>query len=355
MTAGADDVGVCVGRAGHLPDTDPVGVGLIGLAAAEEYDVRLALEDEDRYPDVVANPLTTVRDGTGHLGHLQVPGRGREDAVERDAQTGTPVHEEAVEDPRVWIDGVDVGHEAGGGLRLARRDHMPHFQSAEWVFLGRAPHQFPDLAEDVERPSVTGMDQRAVAVRCQDLEVHALDESTSVDAHLLRRHPDPGVTLGGKMPVEEAPVGRAVDAGRHVVPFHDDGAAEAQRVRRPSHHEPRPEVGLGTGCDVPFAVLAPLALELVRGRAAIQEELRLLVAEHGDVDLPHEVRGPARHLRNRCVPTGHHLASPSGRWGPTRLEQPAFLGYSFDGWSPGPAHLQTAGQSTHVVRIEDTT
>ena len=136
------------------------------------------------------------------------------------------MHEEAIEELCVWIDGVDVGHKARGGLRLASRNQALGHEPAERVLVAWHPEQCTDLGEDVEGPRVTGVLELLVTLRRQELQMDALDESATVDADLLGRHADPSVTLSGQMTVEEPPVGSGVDAGRHVVPLHHDRAAE---------------------------------------------------------------------------------------------------------------------------------
>ena len=53
---GADEVGIGVRRARHLPGADPIGVGLLRRRVPEEDEVRLGLEHEDRHPQVGADP-----------------------------------------------------------------------------------------------------------------------------------------------------------------------------------------------------------------------------------------------------------------------------------------------------------
>ena len=149
-----------------------------------------------------------------------------------------------------------------------------------------------------------------VALRRQQLEVDALDEAAPVDADLLRRHADPGVTRRGQGAVEEAPVGRGVDAGRHVVPLDDDRPAEAQRILGPARHEPGPEGSLGTGGHVPVAVGTALALQFVGPRRPFEAVLDLLVAERGQVVVPHDVRRRARHLLEHSLSCAGHGEPP---------------------------------------------
>ncbi len=193
------------------------------------------------------------------------------------------------------IDGVDVRHEAGGGLGLARSEDLRRPQPDQRVLVTGQLEQAPDLREDVEGPGVAGMLELRIALWRQQLEVDALDEAAPVDAHLLRRHADPGVTRGGQGAMEEPPVGSGVDAGRDVVPLDHDRPTEPERVRRPPRHEPGPERGLGTGADLPVAVGVALALLLVRGRGALEAVLDLLVPERGQVVVPHDVGRRARH------------------------------------------------------------
>ena len=129
--------------------------------------------------------------------------------------------EEPVEELRMGIDGVDVGHQAGGRLRLARRQDLRRRQATERVLVTRELQQSADLREDVEGPGIAGMLEVLVALGCQQLEMDALDEAAPVDADLLGRHADPGVAGGGQRAMEEPPVGRGVDAGRDVVPLDD--------------------------------------------------------------------------------------------------------------------------------------
>ena len=133
----ADGVGVGVCRTCHLPDPDLLGVRLRGEATAQEDDVGFALQDQHGHPRVVTNALALGGDGTsGRLNSL-TSCRGNEDAVDGHADARPSVHEEAIEDPCVVIDGVDVGHQACGGLRLARRDHPLGHQSSEGVLVAR--------------------------------------------------------------------------------------------------------------------------------------------------------------------------------------------------------------------------
>ena len=231
VAARAHRVGVGVGGARHLPDPEAVGVGLLRQLPAEKDHVGLALQHEDRHPGVVTDALALRRDRHPRRLHPQP----RADAGMNTPSIETPdagpaVHEEAVEELRLGIDGVDVGHQAGGRLRLAGGEDLRRRQAAERVLVGRQLQQRADLREDVEGPGVAGMLQVPVALRRQQLEVDALDEASPVDADLLRRHADPGVTRRGQVTMEEPPVGRGVDAGRHVVPLDHDRPAEAQRI-----------------------------------------------------------------------------------------------------------------------------
>ena len=149
-----------------------------------------------------------------------------------------------------------------------------------------------------------------VALRRQQLQVDALDEAAPVDADLLRRHADPGVTRRGQGAMEEPPVGRGVDAGRHVVPLDHDRPTEPQRILGPARHEPGPEGSLGTGGHVPVAVGTALALQFVEIRRALEAVLDLLVAERGQVVVPHDVRRRARHFLEHSLSCAGHNDPP---------------------------------------------
>ena len=103
----------------------------------------------------------------------------------------------------------------------------------------------------------------AIALRRQELQVDALDETPAVDAHLLGRHTHPGMALRGQVPVKEPPVRGRVDAGRHVVPLDHGRTAEPVRLDGTSHHESGSEWGLGAQRHLPAPVFPPLALQFV--------------------------------------------------------------------------------------------
>src|ERR1019366_2444490 len=166
VTTPADRVGVGVRRTRHLPDPDVLGVWLFGQPAPEEDDVRLALQHQHGHPYVLADALTLGRDGTaGRLNSL-TPRRGSEYAVNRHAHAGPPVYEEAIEELCVGINGVDVRHQAGGGLRLASRDEILGHKPAERVLVAWHPEQCTDLSENVEGPRVPGVFECAVTLQC---------------------------------------------------------------------------------------------------------------------------------------------------------------------------------------------
>ena len=205
-----------------------------------------------------------------------------------------------------------------------------------------------DLGEDVEGPRVPRVLELAVALRGQQLQVDALHEAPAVDPHLLGRHADPDVALGGEVTVEETPVGRRVDARRHVVPLHDDRSAEPVGVEGTSYDEARPERRLGARRHIPVPVRSPLPLQLVRGRRPLQAELRLPVAERRQVVVPHDIRRGPRHLLELCPScAGHCRPSRSGRR--ARLDLAPLIGILFIPKAGiGPAHAT-------AQRNEDTT
>ena len=220
------------------------------------------------------------------------------------------MHEETVEELHLGIDRVDVGHQAGSGLRLAGGEDLRRCQAHERILVGRQLQQCTHLREDVEGPGVAGMYQVPVALRRQQLEVDALDEPSPVDADLLRRDADPGVTRGGQVTMEEPPVGSGVDAGRHVVPLDHDRPTEAQWILRPARHEPGPERSLGTGGHVPVAVGTAFALQFVGPGRSFEAVLDLLVAERGQVVVPHDVRRRARHFLEHSLSCAGHGKPP---------------------------------------------
>ncbi len=164
----AGDVAVRVRRSRHLPHADAVRVGLVGAPSAEEHHVGLALQDQDRNPDVRPDRLPARRNRLGD--GLQVP-RRLEDSLHRHAATGSAVDEEAVEDLGQRIDRVDVGHQARGGLRLAQGEDTVRAQVTEGTLAGGQPEQTAGLGEHVERPGVARVLQAAVALWVEDLEV----------------------------------------------------------------------------------------------------------------------------------------------------------------------------------------
>ena len=103
----------------------------------------------------------------------------------------------------------------------------------------------------------------AITLRRKELQRDALDESATVDAHLLRRHADPGVALTGQVAMKETPVRGRVDSCRHVVPLHDRRTAERVSLERAADDEPGTEASFGARDHVPTTVRTALAQQLV--------------------------------------------------------------------------------------------
>ena len=80
LARGADEVGVGVGRAGDLPGTDLVGVGLLGRGIAQLNEVGLGFGHEDRDLQVGADAqvvrAAARRDGVRREGRPNRPGCG---------------------------------------------------------------------------------------------------------------------------------------------------------------------------------------------------------------------------------------------------------------------------------------
>ena len=183
-----------MGHAGHLPDPDAFGVGLlrrVGRRGGRGRSRSAGSAREPVHPRGCARPRDEMGGG---VSSIPGPCARDEHAVDRDAQSGPPVHEEAVEKLGVAVDGVDVRHQAGGRLRLARAAGSRGASGRRAGSRRRAGEQTTDLREDVEGPCVARVLEVAVALGCQQLEVDALHESSAVDTDLLGRHADPGVT-----------------------------------------------------------------------------------------------------------------------------------------------------------------
>ena len=180
-------------------DPDVVRVGLLGQLPAEEDDVGLALQDQHRDPGVVTDALALRRDGDARVASMP----DRCDAGMKTPSIETPdAGRPCTKKPsKSWAWGSTA-------LMYVTRQAADCDSPAARIWV-RAPgrragsrrsaaQQRPDLREDVEGPGVAGMLELAVALGRQELEVDALDEPAAVDAHLLRRHADPGVARRGE-------------------------------------------------------------------------------------------------------------------------------------------------------------
>ena len=194
------------------------------------------------------------------------------------------MHEEAVEEAGLRLDGVHVRDHAERGLRLAVADHPPDLVVTvpEQVRARRVPQRLADLRVDVIGVGVARVVERPVPTRIV---------LQAVQADGLRRHADPRRAAAKELGVPETPVGRGVQPAADVEPFDLDRAVELRRVLRAPHEDARP-VRRGRGrLHVPAAVLGEGADGLVGAGRAFDEELLFDVAARSEVD-----RGQRRRL-----------------------------------------------------------
>ena len=243
----------------HLPEPEAVRVRLAhGVVAGQ---LRLGVHDDDR--DVQIRPDGREAAPPSPAAQLR---RERHDGAEVD------VRQEPVEQLRQRVYAVDVRAQARRGLGSAGRDQPLDLQSAHRI--QALPVAFRadgagDLGEDVVRPGVAGVDQRAVALRVPRLESAGI-LGKAVDADLLRGDAHPGIAAQGL-----AARGTQLEAGGDVQPEGDDRAVERGRVFGPNHQHARLEVRLPVRCPgVPPAVRAVGAVgQFVGGRFAFEEVL----------------------------------------------------------------------------------
>ena len=297
---GAQQMGVGVGRARHLPQAKAVVVGLsrrIRIEQAGHVGLRLHV---DHGGDLIgAEDLRRPRKGVGDARVLAGAG-------ERQPRRPAAVHEEGVEFVGQGLHAVVVGHQGEGRLGLPGGDEPPRLQCAQAATgADGAGH----LREDVEREAVAGELQRAIAGRV-DLPKslaghlrarpgHGHENRPTHDADLLCRHTHPGIALADDLLGEARPLRIGVDAATHVEPLDDDGPAEARRVRGVAHQHAGPVGGTATGGERPATVAGHGALGAVRRRGSRRHVFVLDVAGTLEVDgdrLTDERPGSARQL-----------------------------------------------------------
>ena len=282
---GPEGAGVGVGGAGDLPQADEVGVVLAGLGVAQHgQQVGLGLHDHHRDVEVGADPLGGAGDGPS-------AGDARARLAEREPRATAAVHEEAVVDPGVGVDAVDVGGEGEGRLRLADGQDLLDPQPAERS-RRPDPQGGADLAVDVVGEGVAGVLERAVALGVVALEPRSgvTCAFTGVDGDraalhpdALGRHPDPRHAGAHQLGGEERPVGVGVEPAAHVEPLDHDRAREGGGFGRSPHDHAGPVRRGGAWSELEAAVLAHLAVVDERAGHALGDELDLHPSDVGHV------------------------------------------------------------------------
>ena len=210
--------GVVVGvrGAGNLPDPQPFVVGLpcevIALPRASE-EVGLGDDRQQRYPQVRAE-----RGGVGCAGFVEDGA-----SVERRGGAESRVDEEAVVRLGHRVDGVDVGGEEDGRLRLAQRDDALDAKVTQSAGAPGVLDEAADLGEDVVGEGVARVVQGRIALRVLAFQRHVDAEQAraAVDPYLLCRDGD----------VARSPRARFPDAPSSTPPA---------RLCRHSHSATRP-------------------------------------------------------------------------------------------------------------------
>ena len=161
VPARTDRVRVGVRRARHLPHPQAVGVGLFRQAVHPTGPRRsrsASTSTGTRASSRMRSPLDEMATRVASMPSRCDAGMNTPSIETPDA--GRPCTKNPSKSCGVRIDGVDVGHQAGGRLRLARRQDLRRRQPAQRVLVARQLQQPADLGEDVEGPGVAGMLER---------------------------------------------------------------------------------------------------------------------------------------------------------------------------------------------------
>ncbi len=256
--------------AGDLPQPEIVAVGLTVIDGAQQQDIRFGLEVEYRHVQIFPYAYTLWRRDIG----FRLLGKGR-------AAVPAAVHHVAVEGVVKGVDGIDVGHQAPGGLGLPQCDHLLHLKAFQQVDIGRFPQSLCRLGKHVVGEAVARVFQRAVARRIHGLEVQRCHRCArrALYADTLCRYTDPHMPPAQHFHMPGTVGGAGVKARGNVQPFHQHGAAEIRRINRAIDHYPGAVVGAACGLGLPGAVTGQFVQVAERGRRAREEILALLVAD----------------------------------------------------------------------------
>ena len=242
--AGAELVGVGVGRPRHLPGADPGRVGLAGRGIAQLDEVGLGLEHEHRDGQVGADPDAPVDVG------------GDAVLVRRRGPAAPGVDEDPLIGGVERLDGVGVGGQVEGRLRLADGQDVGGSQAAQRG-RGRGTEGLADLGVHVQGVLVPGVVEGAVAGRVlltQPLGgARSQDGLAALDAEGLGRHAHVGGPGVHQRWVEVAPV-RCGLPGRDVHPLDHHVPVELRRIAGPADQHPGAVGGRVLWCDRPPTV-----------------------------------------------------------------------------------------------------
>ena len=175
-------------------------------------------------------------------------------------------------------------------------------QPAQRVLVGREAHQLGHLGEHVEGPGVARVLELRVALGASSLR------------WMLSTNPPPSMpTFWAETPTQAWPCAvrcrwKKPQSGAASMPAetlcHSTTTVPLKRAGSigSAHDDAGAKRCLGPGPHIPLAVGAALALELVGLRRARDGVLRLLVAQRGQVVVPHDVRcRPGHDFERRCV------------------------------------------------------
>ena len=235
------------------------------------------------------------------------------------------VDEVAVVDAgRHRLDGVEIGREIEGRLRLPDSHHALRRETAEQLG-ARGVHGLAGLLEDAVRVAVARMAQRGVASRVGLLDAPGTvgggnRSRHAVDPARLRVHADVGHAGAHHRRVAGEPGGRSVDAAGDVQPFDGDGPVELLGVDWSVDDDPGGVRRRAGRRHVPLSVLGQRGLARVRGRRARDEVLGLLVADLRQREQCRAEEGDATGRQDRPLDRcgGHRLlpdaapAAPAG-------------------------------------------
>src|SRR5947207_9324199 len=107
------------------------------------------------------------------------------------------------------------------------------------------------------------------------------DGLTDLAADGLRRDRDPRRALTQGPVVSRSPIGRVLEAGRHVVPLDEDRPVELLRTLRPEHDDARLVRRAALRAGGPQPVGAEGYVGGVRRRGPLDEVLLLYITESG--------------------------------------------------------------------------